>query len=81
MLVEPGQDCAEPVTAEPTSGGGDARPGARTTNEWPSLPFSRLRKVVQRLASNFYDRADVRDEIARRAMADLPPDEPSERPR
>ena len=63
------------------SGGGDGRPGARTTNEEPALPFSRLRQVLQRLASNFYDRADVRDAIARRAMADLPPDEPTERPR
>lgn len=66
----------EPLTAasDPNSSGTEpTRPPVLPDGspEEPALTREQLARVTERLKTGFYDRAEVREQIARRALEDL----------
>ena len=64
----PADDHQTPEPAEPT-----APPSPPSGAEEAAITPEQLARVVRRLESGFYDRAEVREQIARRVREELDP--------
>jgi hypothetical protein len=58
-----------PTPGAPRADQTDAAPDGADSR--PDITPERLREILGRIESGFYDRAEIRDEVARRAARDL----------